>query len=96
MRLHHVTITPHIVTLDGIPLTVHENGPTIEPIGLDMSIVHIPVFASTVTVAGDTHDPDEPTPVHDQLVEETYGQILRNADYKGHPARIKFPKGADQ
>lgn len=71
MRLHHVTITPRSVTIDGIPLTVRENGPTIEPIGLDMSIVHIPVIASTAIISGDTHDPDEPTPTYDQLIAET-------------------------
>lgn len=34
------------------------------------SIVRLPVIARTVTVTGDTHDPDEPTPIYDQLVQE--------------------------
>ena len=96
MRLHNITITPRSVTLDGQRLTVLEDIPLIEPIGLDVSIVHIPVVARTVTVAGDTHDPDEPTPIYDQLMDETYGQILRNCELNGRPVRVKFPKGADQ
>ena len=32
----------------------------------------------------------EPTPIYDQLVDETYGQILHNAYFKGGPVRIKF------
>lgn len=96
MRLHNVTITPRSVTLDGQRLTVLEDIPLIEPIGLDMSIVHLPVVARTVTVAGDTHDPDEPTPIYDQLMDETYGQILHNCELNGRPVRVKFHKGADQ
>lgn len=96
MRLHNITITPRSITLDGIPLTVDETGPIIEPIGLDMSIVHIPVIARTAIISGDTHDPDEPTPIYDQLMDETYGQILHNCELNGRPVRVKFPKGADQ
>lgn len=70
MRLHHVTITPRSVTIDGVPLIVREDGPIIEPIGLDMSIVHIPVIAEHVTIQGDTHHPDEPAPIYDQLIAE--------------------------
>lgn len=70
MRLHHVTITPRNVTIDGVPLTVREDGPIIEPIGLGMSIVHVPVIASTAIISGDTHDPDELTPIYDQLIAE--------------------------
>lgn len=96
MRLHNVTITPRNITLDGQRLTVLEDIPLIEPIGLDMSIVHLPVIARTVTVAGDTHDPDEPTPIYDQLMDETHGQILHNCELNGRPVRVKFHKGADQ
>lgn len=96
MRLHNITITPRGVTLDGVPLTIREDGPIIEPIGLDVSIVHVPVVARTAIVAGDTHDPDEPTPIYDQLMDETYGQILHNCELNGRPVRVKFHKGADQ
>lgn len=74
MRPHHVTITPHSVTLDGVPLTVHENGPRVQQIAPDypLSIVHIPIIAEQVTLSGDTHHPDGPTPIHDQLIAETY------------------------
>ena len=96
MRLHNITITPRSVTIDGMPLTVREGGPIIEPIGLDVSIVHIPVIARTVTVEGDTHDPDEPTPIYDQLMDETRWQILHNCQLNGRPVFIKFHKGADQ
>lgn len=70
MKLHNVTITPRSVTIDGVPLTVRKDGPIIETIGLDMSVVHIPVIARNVTLQGDTHDPDEPTPIYDQLMDE--------------------------
>ncbi|MCT1450630.1 hypothetical protein [Corynebacterium sp. p3-SID1194] len=70
MRLHDVEITPRSVRIDGQRLTVLEDIPLIEPIGLDVSIVHLPVIARTVTVTGDTHDPDEETPIYDQLVQE--------------------------
>ena len=96
MRLHNVTITPRSVTLDGVPLIVREDGPRIDPIGAGVSIVHIPVIARTVTVAGDTHNPDEPTPIYDQLMDDTYGQILHNCELNGRPVRVKFLKGADQ
>ena len=96
MRLHNVTITPRGVTLDGQRLTVLEDIPLIEPIGLDVSIVHLPVIAEHVTLQGDTHNPDEPTPIYDQLMDETYGQILHNCELNGRPVRVKFLKGADQ
>lgn len=96
MRLHNITITPRSVTLDGLPLTVHENGPNWEHLGEGAHIVHIPVLARLVTLHGDTHDPDEPTPIYDQLMDETYGQILHNCELNGRPVRVKFPKGADQ
>lgn len=96
MRLHNITITPRGVTIDGVPLIVREDGPRIEPVGAGVSIVHLPVFASTVTLQGDTHDPDEPTPIYDQLMDETYGQILHNCELNGRPVRVKFHKGADQ
>lgn len=72
MRLHHITITPRSVTIDGIPLTVDETGPRVEQIDPDypLSIVHIPIIAEHVTLQGDTHDPDEPTPIYDQLIAE--------------------------
>ena len=70
MRPHHITITPRSVTIDGIPLTAHETGPTIEPLGPGLQIVHIPVIAEHATLQGDTHQPDEPTPIYDQLMEE--------------------------
>ena len=70
MKLHNVTITPRSVTIDGVPLTVRKDGPIIEPIGLDLSIVHVPVVAHTAIVSGDTHDTDEPAPIYEQLIAE--------------------------
>ena len=95
MRLHNVTITPRGVTLDDVPLTVHEDGPSIESFG-PVQIVHIPVIAEDVTLQGDNHHSDEPTPIYDQLMDETYGQILHNCELNGRPVRVKFHKGADQ
>ena len=95
MRLHNITITPRGVTIDGQRLTVLEDGPSVEPFG-PVQIVHIPVIAEHVTLSGDTHDPDEPTPIYDQLMDETHWQILHNCELNGHPALIKFHKGADQ
>lgn len=87
MRLHNVTITPRSVTLDGQRLTVLEDIPLIEPIGLNMSIVHLPVIARTVTVAGDNHDPDEPTPIYDQLLKDTINaNIDTRCGREKHPA----------
>lgn len=86
MRLHNITITPRSITLDGIPLIVREDGPRIEPVGAGVSIVHLPVIARTVTVAGDTHDPDEPTPIYDQLIAETKA---RTAAHKIRRARAQ-------
>lgn len=71
MRLHNVTVTPRSVTLDGIPLTVHENGPNWEHLGEGAHIVHIPVLARPVTLHVDPHHSDEPTPIYDQLIAET-------------------------
>lgn len=95
MRLHNVTITPRGVTLDDVPLTVHEDGPSIESFG-PVQIVHIPVIAEDVTLQGDNHHSDEPTPIYDQLMDETYGKPIVNMTHNGHPVRIKFHKGADQ
>lgn len=92
MRPHHVTITPRSVTLDGVPLVVHEDGPRVDTLGADLSIVHIPVITRTVTLQGDTHHPDEPTPIYDQLMDDTYGQIVRNLTHNGHPVRVKLRK----
>lgn len=94
MRLHNITITPRSITLDGIPLTVYE-GTEWEHIGNGRYIVHIPLLAR-LTRQGDTHKLDEPTPIYDQLMDETYGQILHNCELNGHPVRVKFHKGADQ
>ena len=93
MRLHNITITPRGVTLDGQRLTVLEDIPLIEPIGLDMSIVHLPVIAEHVTIAGDTHDPDEPTPLYDQLMDDTYGKPIVNMTHNGHPVRVTLIEG---
>ena len=70
MKLHHVTITPRSVTIDGVPLIAHEDGPRVDTLGADLSIVHIPVIAEHVTLQGDTHQLDEPTPIYDQLIAE--------------------------
>ena len=42
------------------------------------------------TVPGSTPADSEPTPIYDQLMDETYGQVVRNMEYKGRPVRIKF------
>lgn len=70
MRLHNITITPRSVTLDGVPLIVHEDGPRIDPTGAGVSIVHLPVIAQNVTLQGDNHQLDEPTPTYDQLMDD--------------------------
>lgn len=93
MRLHNITITPRGVTLDGQRLTVLEDIPIIEPIGLDVSIVHLPVIAGHVTVQGDTHDPDEPTSLYDQLMDETYGKPITNMTHNGRPVRVTLIEG---
>ena len=79
MRLHNVTITPHSVILDGQKLTIHKDGPQIKQPVPGLNIVHLPVFARTVTVAGDTHDPDEATPIYDQLIAETKARAAADA-----------------
>lgn len=88
MRLHHVTITPRSVTIDGIQLTVHEAGPRVEQIGPDhpLSIVHIPVLAEHVTLSGDTHHPDESTPIYDQTL-----KFAINANIHTRCGREKHP-----
>lgn len=87
MRLHNITITPRGATIDGIPLIVREDGPHIEPTGLDVSIVHLPVIARTVTLQGDTHDPDEPTPVYDKLLRSAIASnINTRCGREKHPA----------
>lgn len=93
MRLHHVTITPRSVTIDGVPLTVREDGPHIEPTGLDVSIVHLPVIARTVTLQGDTHDPDEPTPIYDQTLRSAINaSIETRCGREKHPADRTAPR----
>jgi|GEM_PF-1844611 len=91
MRLHNITITPKHVTIDGQKLIIHKDGPHIEQPVPGLSIVHIPVFASTVTVSGDTHDPDEPTPIYDQLIAETKA---RTAAHKIRQARAQHVAAA--
>lgn len=86
MRLHNITITPRSVTLDGVPIIVHEDGPRIDPIGAGVNIVHIPVFARTVTLQGDAHDPDEPTPIYDQTLRSAI-----NASIETRSGREKHP-----
>lgn len=87
MRLHNVTITPRSVTIDGLPLTVHENGPNWEHLGEGAHIVHIPVLARLVTLHGDTHDPDEPTPIYDQTLRSAIAaNINTRCAREKHPA----------
>ena len=86
MRLHNITITPRSVTLDGVPLTVREDGPSVEPLG-PVQIVHIPVIAEHVTLQGDTHDLDEPTPIYDQLLRSAIASnINTRCGREKHPA----------
>lgn len=69
--MHTVTITPRSLRIDGIPIRAEASGPQVETVATDLRIVHIPVIAETVEFQGDNHDPDEPTPIYDQLLEET-------------------------
>lgn len=86
MRLHNITITPRSVTLDGVPLTVHEDGPSVEPFG-PVQIVRIPVIAELATLQGDTHHPDEPTPVYDKLLRSAIASnINTRCGSEKHPA----------
>ncbi|SNV70607.1 Uncharacterised protein [Corynebacterium imitans] len=32
---------------------------------------------------------EEPTPIYDQLMDETYGQIVHNLTYNGRQVRVK-------
>lgn len=89
MRLHNITITPRSITLDGVPLIVHEAGPRVEQVdpAYPLSIVHLPVIANTVTLQGDTHDPDEPTPVYDKLLRSAIASnINTRCGREKHPA----------
>lgn len=47
----------------------------------------------TITPRSVTLHQDEPTPIYDQLMEETYGQILHNCELNGRPVYIKFHNG---
>ena len=87
MRLHNITITPRIVTLDGLPLTVHENGPNWEHLGEGIHIVHLPVIARNVTLHGDNHQLDEPTPIYDQTLRSAIAaDIDTRCGREKHPA----------
>lgn len=85
MRLHHITITPRSITLDGKQLTVYQ-GTEWEHIGNGIHIVHIPVLAR-LTLQGDTHDPDEPTPIYDQTLKSAIASnINTRSGREKHPA----------
>lgn len=55
MKPHRITIGPHGVVLDGIPVTITNTGPHIESIGHDLHVVNLPVMAHTVELEGDRH-----------------------------------------
>lgn len=74
MRLHDVTVSPRSIRIDGVSIIVEEAGPRVETVGPGVHIVHIPLIARTVTLTGDTHDPDAGTPVYNQLLEETLNE----------------------
>lgn len=69
MRLHKAKVSPKSIIIDGLPLTVLEN-PTIEHLG-DLTVIHVGIFCQHVEIDGDTHQPDEPTPIYDQVIKET-------------------------
>lgn len=68
MRLHRMTISPRNVTLDGVQLIVDLQGPTVEELTPDLTIVHLPLICETVTLNGDQHDSAETTPIYDTLI----------------------------
>lgn len=73
MKLHNVEISPRGVRIDGLSVVVEMSGPRVEELGPDLHVVHVPVIAQTVTINGDTHDPDAGTPIYDQLKAEMEG-----------------------
>ena len=85
MRLHNITITRTGVYIDGQQLTVYQ-GTEWEHIGNGIHIVHIPVLAR-LTRQGDTHDPDEPTPIYDQTLKSAINaNINTRCRAEKHPA----------
>ncbi|MGJ4101093.1 hypothetical protein ACN4DT_03200 [Corynebacterium macclintockiae] len=70
MRLHRIRVNPQGITIDGIPLTHSEEGPTIEPLSPSFYLVHLTVLADNIQLDGDRHYTPEATPIYDQLKEE--------------------------
>lgn len=70
MRLHDIEITPDRILVDGNEIICDGSGPKVHSIHPRLHVVTVPVFARTVTLNGDTHDPDATTPIYDQLVKE--------------------------
>lgn len=70
MKLHDIEVTPRGVRIDGVPVFVEASGPRVETRYPDLHIVHLPVFAQSVTLNADSHDPDVGTPIYDELLTE--------------------------
>lgn len=71
MRAHKVNISPRSITLDGIPLLHSDEAPTVETLAPGLHRVHLTVYASRIQLRSDSHDEPEPTPIYDQLKEQT-------------------------
>lgn len=71
MKLHDVEISRRGVRIDGQNIICEASGPRVDQLGMDLHVVHVPVIARTVTINGDTHDPDADTPIYNTLRKET-------------------------
>lgn len=71
MRPHKINLSPRSITLDGIPLLHGDEAPTIETVAPGLHRVRLTVYADRIQLDGDTHDSPEPTPIYDQLKEQT-------------------------
>lgn len=70
MRPHRIRVSPHGITLDGIPLLHSDESPTIETLLPNLHRVHLTVYADRIQLDSDDHRDAEPTPIYDRLKEE--------------------------
>lgn len=68
-RLHQAEISRRQLTVDGLNLTVDEDV-HIERLDTDLQLLKVNIYCQSITLNGDTHDLDEPTPIWDALIAE--------------------------
>lgn len=68
-RLHQAEISRRQLTVDGLPLTVDEDV-HIERLAPDLQRLKVNIYCQSITLNGDNHDLDEPTPIWDALIAE--------------------------